>query len=267
MAGTGTAKFTFTASGVTVDAEVKLPDRAVTVEEMLPVFYGVGGALVQIGADAATAAGEQISCRAGCGACCRQLVPLSEHEARAISEMVLNMEEPRRTTILLRFREAIRRVEQAGLRKDIENIHLLENDKEVSRVGLAYFHLGVPCPFLEDESCSIHPERPMSCREYLVTTDPEHCKHPEQRRTRGVLLPGKPSQVLSCFGDGGGERRHMIIPLILALQFAAANPAEAPTVPAHEMLKRFLEHMSREVNEAEEKLEQQEQEQREGRER
>lgn len=252
MAETGTAKFTFTASGVTVDGEVELPDRAVTVEEMLPVLHGVGGALVQIAANNAVAHGAQISCRAGCGACCRQLVPLSEHEARSISDMVFAMDEPRRTTILLRFREAVRRIEESGIRPKIENLHMLPNRQEVTRIGLEYFHLGVPCPFLEEESCSIHPVRPMICREYLVVSDPEHCKHPEAGKTVGVILPGKPSQALASFGMGDGSGPHMMIPLILALQFAAANPAPAPAIHASELLHSFLKVLQGEINSDEE---------------
>lgn len=252
MAGTGIANFTFNAAGVTVDAKVELPDRAVTVEEMLPVLHGVGGILVQIATAGAEAEGKQISCRAGCGACCRQLVPLSEHEARFIADMVLNMEEPRRTTLLLRFRDAVKRVEEAGLRPHIENIHMIEDRKELTRVGMDYFHLGVPCPFLEEESCSIHPVRPMACREYLVVSDPEHCKHPEERKTEGILLPGSPATALSAFGDGDGEGRYMTIPLILSLQFAAANPAPPAKVHASDMLKHFLESMQRQVRKTEE---------------
>lgn len=258
MAATGTAKFTFTASGVTVDGEVELPDRAATVEEMLPVLHGVGGALVQIAANSAMAHGARISCRAGCGACCRQLVPLSEHEARGISDLVFAMEEPRRTTLLLRFRDAIRRVEESGLRPAIENLHLLPNREEVTRVGLEYFKLGVPCPFLEEESCSIHPVRPMICREYLVVSDPEHCKHPEEGKTVGVILPGKPSQALASFGSGDGSGPHIMIPLILSLQFAAANPAPPPTLHASELLHNFLKTLQGEINSGEEEQKEQE---------
>lgn len=39
----------------------------------------------------------------------------------------------------------------------------------------AYFALGIPCPFLVDDSCGIHPARPLACREYVVASDPTHC--------------------------------------------------------------------------------------------
>ncbi|HEY5241787.1 MAG TPA: YkgJ family cysteine cluster protein [Polyangiaceae bacterium] len=45
---------------------------------------------------------------------------------------------------------------------------------EVIDAGVAEVIRGetVSCPFLEEESCSIHPDRPPICREYLVTSSP-----------------------------------------------------------------------------------------------
>ena len=49
--------------------------------------------------------------------------------------------------------------------------------------------MGVPCPFLEDESCSIHPERPLVCREYLVTSPAALCAGPTQEGVTPVAVP------------------------------------------------------------------------------
>lgn len=240
MAETGIAKFKLTAGGVTLEGEAEIPAGPVTVEEMLPVFHGIGSALVEIAVKGVEQDGRKISCKAGCGACCRQLVPLSEHEARAITQLLFSMPEPRRTEVMLRFREAIRRVEEAGLRPKIENLHMANERDERTRAGMEYFRLGVPCPFLEEESCSIHEVRPMACREYLVTSDPVHCQDPAALKVQGVYLPGKPSQTLNAFGAGDGQARFLVVPLILAPLFAAANPAPEAQVPAPEMLKQFL---------------------------
>ncbi len=242
MAGpeTGIASFQLKSSGVTIQGEVELPNAPVTVEEMLPVFHGIGSTLIQITVKQIENEGRAISCRAGCGACCRQIVPITEHEARALAQFVLDMPEPRRTRILLRFRDAVAQLESAGLRLRIEQLHQMLDAKERERLGLDYFKLGVPCPFLEDESCSIHEVRPMSCREYLVTSDAIHCQDPAGKKVEGVYLPGKPSHALSTFGDGDGRTRFILVPLVLSLQFAAANPPPEASVFAPDMLKRFL---------------------------
>ena len=48
------------------------------------------------------ARGEAISCKAGCGACCRQLVPVSETEAHHLRDVVEAMPEPRRAAVTAR---------------------------------------------------------------------------------------------------------------------------------------------------------------------
>lgn len=243
MAESGIARFELKAGGVTLQGEAELPAGPVSVEDMLPVFHGLGSALVNIAVQAVEADGHSISCRAGCGACCRQIVPITEHEARALSELVFSLPEPRRTRVLLRFRDAVLQIEAAGIRPRIEQLHLIGERSDRVRLGIDYFSLGIPCPFLEDESCSIHEVRPMACREYLVTSDPVHCQDPASLEVVGVHLPAKPSHSLSCFGEGDGHHRFVLVPLVLSLQFAAANPAPEAHVPAPEMLKRFLEFL------------------------
>jgi Fe-S-cluster containining protein len=244
MPGSGIARFELKTAAGTLEGEVDLPNAPVTVEQMLPILHGIGSGLIQLTVQQVEAEGRAISCRAGCGACCRQIVPITEHEARALAELVLTMPEPRRTRVLLRFRDAVARLEEAGVRQRIEQLHLIPTREQRTGVGLDYFRLGVACPFLEDESCSIHEVRPMACREYLVTSDPVHCQDPAAQKVEGVELPGKPLQALAAFGDGSGEPRFLLVPLVLALQFAAANPAPEATVPAPEMLQRFLASMS-----------------------
>ena len=115
--------------------------------------------------DAVERSGASISCRAGCGACCRQVVPITETEARHVRDLVEAMPEPRRQQIRERFAAGRQRLEDAGLLETFQ--HPTEIPDRVA-AGMEYFRLGIACPFLEDESCSIHPDRPLSCREYLV---------------------------------------------------------------------------------------------------
>ena len=68
--------------------------------------------------------------------------------------------------------------------------------EERTPLALSYFRLGIPCPFLEEESCSIHPDRPLSCREYLVTSAPIHCAEQAPDKVQGVRLDAMVSLVL-----------------------------------------------------------------------
>lgn len=59
--------------------------------------------------------GQSISCRAGCGACCRQLVAISVIEAQALADLVRQLPEPRQQLIRQRFADVLRTLEAAGL--------------------------------------------------------------------------------------------------------------------------------------------------------
>src|SRR5262249_44693347 len=131
-----------------------------------------------------------ISCKAGCGACCRQLVPISEVEARNIGELVNSLPEPRRSQICARFAEARHRLEKAGLLEKLLHPENWPKD-ERQATGTWYFEQGIACPFLEKESCSIYADRPIACREYLVTSPAEHCAHPSAETVRCVKMPLK----------------------------------------------------------------------------
>ena len=56
-----------------------------------------------------------VSCKKGCAACCRMLVPVSAPEAFALKEMVHALPEPRRLAILNKIAEARTRLAETGL--------------------------------------------------------------------------------------------------------------------------------------------------------
>src|SRR6185369_15842270 len=73
---------------VSVEAHITVPAAPVEPAAMLPALYGIVNDVVATGERRETAAGHTISCRKGCGACCRQLVPVSPVEAQAIRRLV-----------------------------------------------------------------------------------------------------------------------------------------------------------------------------------
>src|SRR4029077_10602687 len=87
----------------------------------------------------------------------------------------------RREAFSARFAAAEAAIDRAGLKE-----RGLRSGRELS---VSYFAQGIPCPFLEDESCSIHPERPLVCREYLVTSPAELCAGATQEGVTPVAVP------------------------------------------------------------------------------
>jgi Fe-S-cluster containining protein len=239
-----TVNVEFAVGGERFRGEVPVPAGPARADDLLPVFQQLTDTIVGIAADHSTRAGKPVSCRKGCGACCRQLVPISEPEARALHRLVSELPEPRRSEIRARFAEAARRLEAAGL---VEQLRDPERclDQNLRAFGLAYFRQAIACPFLEEESCSIHPDRPLSCREYLVTSPAEHCASPSAETVRPVDLPTKVSTILTRLDADPKARFARWVPMILALEWAEAHPEEEPprrTGP--ELLREVFERLA-----------------------
>jgi Fe-S-cluster containining protein len=219
--------FSLGISGEAVAFHVEAPDGPTTLEALLPVFQGLANEVARRAAAKAIAAGDKISCRAGCGACCRQAVPVAEAEARMIAGLVEAMPEPRRSEIRARFEAAERRLEETALASQMLD---MPDGKTVIDVGTKYFGLGVACPFLEAESCSIHPDRPLRCREYFVTSPAAACAAMVPGAIRKVPLAGVPSSALYAVGAEHTPQGWLL--LTNALSFTEHYPAPSPARPA-----------------------------------
>lgn len=119
----------------------------------------------------------------------------------------------------------------------------LDHDKErIKAIGLAYFDLNLPCPFLQDQSCSIHPHRPLSCREFLVVSDPAYCAKPDPAVVENVVLPKRVSSILYNLSSRDSNSDTGFMPLIQLLASAESIQIEQPApAPAMDWVNRFLE--------------------------
>lgn len=206
----------------TVDVEFTVPEGPCGPEALLPGARRLANRVAALGEAGAQRDGLAVSCRAGCGACCRQLVPVSPAEARALVALVDAMPPERARAIRQRFADARARLAAAGLARPVSTPGSAERPS-LRAFGLDYFRLGVACPFLEDESCSIHPDRPLVCREYLVTSDPAECARPEAGRVRPVPVPVHVWSAFARSQSPTGTTDWM--PLIEALEFSERPPA------------------------------------------
>lgn len=155
-----------------------VPAGPVAVEDVLPILRGLSNLFTERAVARVEADGRAISCRAGCGACCRQLVPLAEDEGRALAHLVDAMPEPRQSRIRQRFEDAPQRLAEGGL---LDRMNQPVDGSGRRALGLDYFRLNIARPFLEDEASSIHPDRPSNCRDYLVTSPAQNCATPSRR--------------------------------------------------------------------------------------
>lgn len=237
--------FQLPVGGGFLNASVNLPTGRTTLTQLLPVIQTIENAIVNRIGEEAELAGTPISCRAGCGACCRQLVPVSFFEAEALSDWIATLSEEKRAELEGRFHRALCALRDAGvIEKLLDEQWTLE---EVAiRLAMDYFHAGVACPFLEDESCSIHPFRPLACREYMVTSPPALCTDPSENDVAGVRMPVKLSRVLYAFGQQLAQDRRGWIPLVflMAWRKSGQRPGDHVSGTGEEVLAMFLRQLA-----------------------
>lgn len=227
----------------TVEVKFTVPEAACSPEALLPDAQALANQIAALGETRARRLGRTISCKAGCGACCRQLVPISPTEARHLAGVVAALPAERARLIRARFGEALSRMESAKLPERSSP----DADKAAFRtLGLAYFQMGVACPFLENESCSIHPLRPLVCREYQVTSPPAACAEPRGGQVRQAPVPVSvwPAFSRSASTDGALEW----MPLIEALRYAEGHPVAETNLAGPKRVELFLARLRRGVD-------------------
>jgi Fe-S-cluster containining protein len=223
---------------------VSVPQGPTTVRDLLPLAQSFSDAVVNAVVKTNEENGQKISCTKGCGACCRQLVPITETEARHIRTVVESLPEPRRTAVRTRFAEARQRLEKSGGLAQLLHPEEIPLDKKQA-FALHYFFQGIPCPFLEDESCSIYVDRPLVCREYLVTSAVEHCARPTAETIRAVKMPVKVWTALARLDASSSSQGKLPwVPLIVAPEWAEAHPEEPSPRPGRELLQELFEHIN-----------------------
>src|SRR5689334_7166965 len=221
-----TATLRLTMGGLRIAHPITVPNAAVPAAEVVPALQGLVNAVVE-----AAEMGKAISCRKGCGACCRQLVPVSRTEGERLLQVVDALPAERREAVKARFAAAETAIEAAGLKE-----RQGRSDRELST---AYFALVVPCQFLEDESCSIHPERPLVCREYLVTSPAVLCAGPQQEGVTPVAVPK-----VSLAARGLQDEKDDWFPLALLMAWARTRPRKVERRTGPQWVQRFLKRMS-----------------------
>ncbi len=183
-------------AGIAVELMAMVLDKPVKQDVVLPLLRDLDQKTEEIAVGNVRAQGKDISCTKGCSACCYQLIPLSQLEARYLTAIVERLPKIKRQKILGRFRDVYQKIEAAGILNDLMNTDTIQDD--IVDFGLKYFQLGIPCPFLENNSCSIYIERPLRCREYLVTNYPANCRTPSRESIQIVPFPVRISETWQC---------------------------------------------------------------------
>src|SRR5665213_4312256 len=98
-----------------LDASAVVPAGETNLTQLLPVLQDLSSSIIGSTVQIVEREGYSISCRAGCGACCRQLIPLSIFEAEFLAGWIRTLPEERQAEFAARFDAALIQLRDSGL--------------------------------------------------------------------------------------------------------------------------------------------------------
>ncbi|QAZ68915.1 YkgJ family cysteine cluster protein [Solidesulfovibrio carbinolicus] len=222
------------------------PDGDVTFVDVLPEIYEIYTNVLGVNFEESEQNGKPVRCGKGCVSCCHQLITVSVHEALLLAHIVGLLCQEEQQRIRSAFDESLTRLENAGLFRDLLHSHVNAfDDRElVVDAQKRYWALGLACPFLLDDACAIYPYRPFICRQYGVSSDPEHCGKIFQKDhlIERIRLSHDFGSAAASF-DGLEAIKTRAIPLpTIFLVHGMLHCFERPKATAEVMIARFLRH-------------------------
>jgi Fe-S-cluster containining protein len=221
-------------------SKVPVPTGEVSSAELMPVFRSLSEVVVHLSVMAAGNAGKKVSCHDGCAACCRHLVPVSETEAFALLALVDSMPPERREALKQRFATAAQALRHAGLAERLLNPLTIDAQGQED-LAPDYYRLYLDCPFLEGERCSIYEERPIVCREFLMTSPAENCRPLRMPLERVPVRPSA-NRGLYWMYEKPGTAQAPWVALAMLMEWAERRGGRGlPLKSGPEHLARFVE--------------------------
>lgn len=228
-----------TPDGTLGPAAISIYDEPTRLSDLVPPIRALADGVVNLAIQRARREGRMLSCRPGCGVCCCQLVPLAPAEVFHIVERVLALPIAERMPVLKRFQSIEDTLNLSGL---IHAIGSLGETNDNNRIARDYFRLGLSCPFLVGNSCSIHEWRPIACREYNVTSPSVLCADPFTNTIAVIHVHRRASAGLSklCTQVAGLPLGLVPMPLLFDYYETYRDVAER-TWPGVELFNRTLD--------------------------
>lgn len=212
-----------------ITTAVGVPTSFVPITAILPLMRSLGEEVQTMEQRRLVEAGQTVSCQKGCAACCRMLVPVSAPEAYALADTIDHLEQNERNRLLAKLDLAGQLLARASLLKQLSSLAESPDpidDEAVESLNRAYYALRMPCPFLDNEVCSIYADRPAACRELAVTSPATECRDMTSEAIRAVPVAVRISTTLGLLWAELTTTAPRLIPLPLAIDWAKRHRRE-----------------------------------------
>lgn len=209
-----------------ITTAVDVPTGFVPVTAIVPLMRRLGEEAQALEVTRSAEEGSLPSCRKGCAACCRMLVPLSAPEAFAVRDWVRSRPAEQQARIIARFAETKVRLLSHGIWQGLSELSETSDysdEDALEGMNHRYYGLRLACPFLEEEVCTIYDERPAACRELLVTSPADRCEDLIANPVNVIPTPLRISTVLGLLWQDLTRTSTGLIALPLALEWAESH--------------------------------------------
>jgi Fe-S-cluster containining protein len=180
-------------------------DERVALADIVPLAHQISARIADVVIARDRRQGPDIACRKGCSYCCQShLVPLAVPEAFRLTEYIYSRPRDLRDAMLRLCLLAAKDIlseeppEFTAPRAETDSNDSLSFLPDLSRW---YVGLGVSCPFLSENICTIYENRPSACRDHFAYGDGRACADTDVL-TEPVRMPVPMVEVL---GQLAGE--------------------------------------------------------------
>jgi Fe-S-cluster containining protein len=112
---------------------------------------------------------------------------------------------------------------------------------DVRAHGLSWFRQNLACPFLDNEICLVHADRPFPCRNHLALSEVRHCSEPESGKIRVMNPRFSLGTVMAILTSEFMAEEPLKLPLAALEDWVRLHPAYAERrFPAEALSVRFL---------------------------
>jgi Fe-S-cluster containining protein len=125
---------------------------------------------------------------------------------------------------------------------DVNDSTKINGQDQMRQVSRWYSSLKLSCPFLSDGLCTAYEQRPISCREHVVTGSALLCEDKFKYESRVVPMP---VSIVESLGQMTAELEQSDIEAVMlpvALPWSEENPErDEQRWPAVQMVEKFVE--------------------------
>ncbi len=166
----------------TIEDTLRLPTFAGNIEKLMfevalsvqTIYTAIDGAAQEM-RDSAETAGTKVYCSDGCAHCCYEPIVGTFAESILIY-LFLDKNEQARENFKSKYKDWRNTWRKRDIEPNIELLHRSSGLEMLSKcIEVDSIYGRVPCPFLDESSCSIYEARPTVCRRTLSINEPELC--------------------------------------------------------------------------------------------